>query len=104
MLFVALFFGIAMEPAVNHLHMKRGMRRGAATGLVFLISAAFLIVLTFIMIPGLVNVAGEMSNSLKSAVPQINEQFGTDFPTSKTDPAFSEAQENVKDWVQNARQ
>ena len=28
MLFVALFFGIAMEPAVNHLHMKRGMKRG----------------------------------------------------------------------------
>jgi predicted PurR-regulated permease PerM len=101
MLFIALFFGIAMEPAVNHLHMKRGMRRGAATGLVFLLSAAFLIVLTFIMIPGLVNVAGEMSNSLKSAVPQINEQFGTNFPTSKTDPAFSQAQENVKDWVQN---
>ncbi|MCU0279785.1 MAG: AI-2E family transporter [Candidatus Nanopelagicales bacterium] len=101
MLFVALFFGIAMEPAVNHLHMKRGMRRGAATGLVFAISATFLIVLTFIMIPGLVNVAGEMSNSLKAAVPKINEQFGTDFPTSKTDPAFATAQQNVQDWVQD---
>ncbi|MCB0920220.1 MAG: AI-2E family transporter [Actinobacteria bacterium] len=101
MLFVALFFGIAMEPAVNHLHMKRGMRRGAATGLVFLISATFLIVLTFIMIPGLVNVAGEMSNSLKAAIPKINDQFGTDFPTSKTDPAFATAEENVKNWVQD---
>jgi predicted PurR-regulated permease PerM len=101
MLFIALFFGIAMEPAVNHLHMKRGMRRGTATGMVFLVSAIFLILLTFVMIPGLVNVAGEISNSLKAAVPQINEQFGTDFPTSKTDPAFAEAEENVKDWVQN---
>jgi predicted PurR-regulated permease PerM len=101
MLFIALFFGIAMEPAVNYLHMKRGMRRGAATGLVFLLSAAFLVVLTFIMIPGLINVAGELSNTLKSAVPKINDQFNTDFPTSKTDPAFAEAEENVKDWVQN---
>jgi predicted PurR-regulated permease PerM len=101
MLFVALFFGIAMEPAVNHLHMKRGMRRGAATGLVFLLSATFLIVLTFIMIPGLVNVAGELSNSLKSAIPAINDQFGTDFPTSKTDPAFATAEQNVKDWLQD---
>ena len=29
MMIFALFFGIAMEPAVNHLHMKRGMRRSA---------------------------------------------------------------------------
>lgn len=100
MLFIAAFFGIAMEPAVNHLHMKRGMKRGAATGLVFLLSAAFLIVLTFIMIPGLVNVAGELSNTFKSAIPAINEQFGTTIPTSKTDPAFSTAQENVQDWIQ----
>lgn len=101
MLFIAWFFGIAMEPAVNHLHMKRGMKRGSATGLVFFLAALFMIVLVFIMIPGLVNVAGELSNSLKSAIPRINEQFGTDFPTSKTDPAFSAAQENVQDWVQN---
>jgi len=101
MLFVAAFFGIAMEPAVNHLHMKRGMKRGLATGLVFLISAVFLVTLTFIMIPGLINVAGELSNTLKSAIPQINSQFGTDFPTSKTDPAFTSAEEQVKDWIQN---
>lgn len=101
MLFVAMFFGIAMEPAVNHLHMKRGMRRGAATGLVFLVSATFLIVLTFIMIPGLANVAGELSDSLRAAVPKINEQFGTTIPTSQTDPAFATAQESVKNWIQD---
>ena len=100
MLFVALFFGIAMEPAVNHLHMKRGMKRGAATGLVFVISAVFLVTLTFIMIPGLINVAGEISANLKAAIPKINSQFGTDFPTSKTDPAFASAEQNVKDWIQ----
>ena len=104
MLFVAAFFGIAMEPAVNHLHMKRGMRRGAATGLVFAISAAFLIVLTFIMIPGLVNVAGSITDSFKNVIPQINTQFGTDLPTSKTDPAFATAEQNVKDWVQQNAQ
>jgi len=104
MLFIAAFFGIAMEPAVNHLHMKRGMRRGAATGLVFLISGLFLIVLTFIMIPGLVNVAGQISDSLQNVIPQINSQFGTDFPTSKTDPAFATAEENIKNWVQENAQ
>ncbi|HRY08698.1 MAG: AI-2E family transporter [Actinobacteria bacterium] len=101
MLFIAGFFGIAMEPAVNHLHMKRGMKRGAATGLVFVVSATFLLVLVFVMIPGLVAVAGELSNSLKGAIPKINDQFGTTFPTSKTDPAFATAEENVKNWLQD---
>jgi predicted PurR-regulated permease PerM len=101
MLFVAGFFGIAMEPAVNHLHMKRGMKRGAATGLVFLISAVFILVLTFIMIPGVINVAGQITDSLKNVIPQINSQFGTDFPTSKNDPAFAQAEESIKNWIQN---
>jgi hypothetical protein len=35
MLVIALFFGIAMDPAVTSLNVKRGWRRGAATGLVF---------------------------------------------------------------------
>jgi predicted PurR-regulated permease PerM len=104
MLFIAAFFGIAMEPAVNHLHMKRGMRRGTATGLVFALSAAFFLALTFIMIPGLVNIAGQLSDTLKDAIPQINSTFGTDFPTSKTDPALAEAEQQVQDWVQNHAQ
>jgi predicted PurR-regulated permease PerM len=101
MLFIAAFFGVAMEPAVNHLHMKRGMRRGAATGLVFVLAATFLIAMTFIMIPGLINVAGELSNTFKSTIPKINDQFGLKIPVSKSDPAFAAAEENIKDWVQN---
>jgi predicted PurR-regulated permease PerM len=104
MLFIASFFGIAMEPAVNHLHMKRGMRRGAATGLVFAGSAAFLLAMVFIMIPGLVNVAGQLSNTISTFIPQINSTFGTDIPTSKTDPALAQAQQQIQDWVQNHAQ
>ena len=99
MLFIALFFGIAMEPAVNHLHMKRGMKRGAATGLVFFLAATFILIVTFIMIPGLINVAGEISGSLKNAIPKINEQFNTTIPTSKTDPAFANLENNLKNWL-----
>jgi predicted PurR-regulated permease PerM len=99
MLFIAAFFGIAMEPAVNHLHMKRGMKRGAATGLVFAFSALFLIVLTFIMIPGVINVAGQITDSFKNVIPQINDQFGTDFPVSKNDPAFAQTEETIKNWL-----
>ncbi|MFN8128312.1 MAG: AI-2E family transporter [Candidatus Nanopelagicales bacterium] len=104
MLFIAAFFGIAMEPAVNHLHMKRGMRRGAATGLVFGLSAAFLLGMVFIMIPGLINIAGSFSDTIKSAIPELNQRFGWTIPTSKTDPAFASAQNDVQNWLQNHAQ
>ena len=32
---LALFFAIAMVPAVNHLHAKRGWKRGAAVGTIY---------------------------------------------------------------------
>lgn len=99
MLFIAAFFGIAMEPAVNHLHMKRGMKRGAATGLVFAMGAAFLIIVTFIMIPGVVNVAGQITDSVRNVIPQINDQFGTNLPESKNDPAFAQAADQIKSWL-----
>lgn len=101
MLFIAAFFGIAMEPGVNHLHMKRGMKRGAATGLVFALSAAFILIVTFIMIPGIINVAGSISDSLKTAIPTINQTFGVDIPTDKTDPAFADLENSIKSWVQD---
>ena len=43
----------------------------------------------------------EMSTTPEVSNPKINDQFNTDFPTSKTDPAFATAEQNVKDWIQN---
>ena len=62
----------------------------------FVLSAAFLITLTFIMIPGLINVAGEMSTTLKSAIPRSTISSILTSRTSKTDPAFATAEQNVK--------
>ncbi len=47
---------------------------------------------------------GAITDSFKNVIPQINTQFGTDLPTSKTDPAFATAEQNMKDWVQQNAQ
>lgn len=99
MIVIALFFGIAMEPAVNRLHRKHGWPRGLATALVFVALGGFLVALTFILIPGLVSVADQLRDAALKAIPTINRDFGTTLPTSPTDPQWVQAQESVKKWI-----
>lgn len=101
MLFVAFLFGIAMEPAFNHLHMRRGMKRGAATVVVLLLTAVLALGILLIVIPGLVALADEIGNSVQKAIPSINDTFGTNIPTSATDPAYDQAQQNVEEWIKS---
>lgn len=104
MLVVAAFFGIAMEPAVNRLHLKYGWKRGLATGLVFVVLGAFLLALTFILIPGIIGVADQLRTSLASFVPWINETFGTALPTSPTDPAWEQVDKTLQTWLSDHAQ
>jgi predicted PurR-regulated permease PerM len=53
MLVISLFFALALVPGVNHLHQKRGWRRGAAVGLIYLAGILVLALLTLVLIPNL---------------------------------------------------
>jgi predicted PurR-regulated permease PerM len=64
MVFVSLFVAVAIEPPVHYL-AKRGWRRGAATGVVFL--AAFMLVVVFLV--ALVPLFVEQINQFVVAVP-----------------------------------
>lgn len=57
MVVFALFLSLAMQPAVNALHTKRGMRRGAAVGIIYLGGFIFLLVMTLILIPMIAQLA-----------------------------------------------
>ena len=57
MVVFALFLSLAMQPAVNTLHAKRGMKRGAAVGLIYLGGFIFLLVMTLILIPMIAQLA-----------------------------------------------
>jgi predicted PurR-regulated permease PerM len=53
MLGISLFFALALVPGVNHLHQKRGWKRGAAVGLIYLAGILVLTLLTLVLIPNI---------------------------------------------------
>lgn len=104
MLVISLFFGIAMLPAVNHLHQHRGWSRGKATGAVLIGLFVFLAVMVFVLIPGLVDAANRVGTQVPSWIDQINktlgvsidhgrtpDQINANLPTSVTYPCTSPA-------------
>jgi predicted PurR-regulated permease PerM len=63
MLVISLFFALALVPGVNHLHKKRGWKRGAAVGFIYLIGLLALILLTLVLIPAIAQLASEIGKS-----------------------------------------
>ena len=57
MLVISLFFAIALVPGVNHLHTKRGWRRGAAVGFIYLAGILVLALMTVVLIPNIAQLA-----------------------------------------------
>jgi predicted PurR-regulated permease PerM len=57
MLVISLFFALALVPGVNHLHQKRGWKRGAAVGFIYLAGILVLALLTLVLIPNIAQLA-----------------------------------------------
>jgi predicted PurR-regulated permease PerM len=71
MLMVALFLSFAMEPAVQWLN-NRGVRRGLATGVVFLLALLIMAGLVIAMIPLVVEQIGDLIVSAPRSVEDLN--------------------------------
>ena len=63
MLAISLFFGLALVPGVNHLHDKRGWKRGAAVGVIYLAGFLAMILLTVVLIPAISRLANEIGRN-----------------------------------------
>ncbi len=57
MLVISLFFAVALVPGVNHLHQKRGWKRGAAVAFIYLAGILVLVLLTLVLIPAIAQLA-----------------------------------------------
>src|SRR4051794_21889654 len=68
---IALFSALAMEPAVNRLHARRGLSRGAATGVVFLVLAAAVAVVFLLLIPGITSAADTIGSRLPTLLDDL---------------------------------
>ncbi|WP_084075118.1 AI-2E family transporter [Demequina sp. NBRC 110052] len=60
LLFISLFFALAMIPGVEALTTRFGMRRGAAVGIIYLAAVAVVTLLIAVLIPGVVRFAQEV--------------------------------------------
>ncbi|MET9732659.1 AI-2E family transporter [Streptomyces sp. NPDC006458] len=96
---IAFFLALAIEPAVSWM-ASRGMRRGLATGLVFLLviilSAGFVIALGSLLAGQIVKIVEGFPQYLDSVINWINTHFNTDLQRV-------DVQEGVlrSDWLRN---
>jgi predicted PurR-regulated permease PerM len=84
MIFVAVFVGVAVEPAVHFLE-KRGWRRGVATGVVFLAGLALVVLFFMALAPLFIDQVTQLAESLpryiESVTELINDWFGIELST-----------------------
>ena len=66
-LLMAVFVSFALEPAVKYL-AGRGWRRGAATGLVFIVSTILIVAFIAIMVPAIIDQGSAIAEDLPSYV------------------------------------
>lgn len=69
--FMSFFLSFAIEPAVDYLATQRGWRRGAATGLIFLVVAAAAGVLVALIVPAVVQGFQQLVNNAPELVQKL---------------------------------
>lgn len=101
---VAFFIGLACEPAVDRL-AARGMRRGAATALVFLgvlaAAAAFVAALGSLVADQIRLIVENFPDYVASLIEWINERFGTKLRVDDLQQDFLKS-EVVRDYLQRS--
>jgi predicted PurR-regulated permease PerM len=74
MVFVALFFAVAIEPAVHFLE-KRGWKRGLATGLVFLAGLVLIALFLMLLVPLFVDQVNQLVDELPVYIETVTERL-----------------------------
>jgi predicted PurR-regulated permease PerM len=73
---VALFLGLALNPAVEALQ-RRGLRRGMAVGAVYVVTLGFFALLGLVFIPPLVDQITKLGNALPTLVDDLTKGHGS---------------------------
>jgi predicted PurR-regulated permease PerM len=103
MLALAFFFSLAMEPAVLWLHTRRGWRRGAAVGVIYLAAIALLIFFVFVLIPAVKLLADAVSANAGAWSANLDEltteAFGLPLDTGALADGLAESGAAVSEWA-----
>jgi predicted PurR-regulated permease PerM len=98
-LLISLFLALALEPAVNWFHEKRGWRRGSATGL--LLAGLFLlfVVLGATVVPILVSGVNGIADSVPTYIRELNDFTQKNFHTTAVSAASTQQSEKAAETV-----
>ncbi len=101
MVFVSLFIAVAIEPPVHYLE-KRGWRRGAATGVVFLGAFALIVLFFVALVPLFVRQIDELVKATPDYVARIAQFVEDTFGVQLSDPQVQEEGQNLADLITGA--
>jgi predicted PurR-regulated permease PerM len=101
MVFVSLFVAVAIEPPVHYLE-KRGWRRGAATGVVFLAAFALLIVFLVALVPLFAKQVNQFVVAVPGYVEAVAGFLEDTFGLQLSDLEIAEEGQNLADIVGTA--
>ncbi len=102
MLVMALFFSIAMDPAVTWLHRRYGWRRGIATGAIFAGLALFVVTMIFVLIPALVTVSERLTEQLPTWLTGIESTFSIQIGDGQHNDVAAELGDALATWAQTS--
>jgi predicted PurR-regulated permease PerM len=101
MVFVALFLAVALEPPVHYLE-KRGWRRGAATGVVFLAGFALVVVFLVALVPLFVQQVNQLVANTPRYVASLARFLEDAFGVQLSDLEIAKEGQNLADIIGNA--
>jgi predicted PurR-regulated permease PerM len=101
MIFVAVFVAVAMEPPVHFLE-KKGWRRGAATGVVFLIAFALFVFFFVSLAPLFVDQINQLIEALPGYIQSVTELFRELFNIELSTEALQEEAAGLPEIITGA--
>jgi predicted PurR-regulated permease PerM len=79
MLVISVFFALALVPGVEHLHKKRGWRRGAAVAVIYLVGAVAVVLLVVLLIPAISAVGDEIAENGSGWMTSLDDWLASTF-------------------------
>lgn len=101
---LSFFFSLALDPAVTYLNEKRGWRRGAGTGLIYLGLVLFVVLLIGLIIPVGADFASRIGDKVPDYADRLNDWFHDTFGTelisnSHVQSSSEQLSEDVVGWL-----
>src|SRR5436189_760169 len=101
MIGIALFLSFALEPAVDYL-ATRGWKRGAATGLIFLILFGAIVLLAALIVPAVISGFNQLVQNAPALVDRLSNWLRPLGIKLSTDELIQKLQENAQQVISSA--